>query len=172
MKISTKMKDVDGYMNAEQEIAALSLKLDAFAKLLNLHPYDEHGHLQKKLQLISHKLIQPVYVLCPKSMECETVNCNSRALHQKTPTWDIPQVTLIKNSVIHNNVFVLTGECSNCKTKYSADHEQAIEVGETNQYNRVYLNSAQYLKIGQSVWVDWVFFHGVLNSICICRVLE
>ena len=160
-----KMKDVDKDMNAEQEITALGLKLDAFAKILNLHPYNKHGHLQKKLQPVSHKLIWPAYVLCPNSMECETVNCNSRALHQSIRSRDIPRVTLIKNSVIHNNVFVLTGECSTCKTKYSPDHERAIEARETHQYSRVYLNSAQYLKIGQSVWVDRAFSHGVLNGI-------
>ena len=41
----------------------------------------------------------------------------------------------------------------------------AIEARETHQYSRVYLNSAQYLKIGQSVWVNWAFSHGVLNGI-------
>ncbi|KAF8223663.1 hypothetical protein L208DRAFT_1315744, partial [Tricholoma matsutake] len=111
-----KMKEVDKNMDAEQEITALSLKLDAAAKLLNLHPYNAHGHLQKQLQPISHKLIQPVHVLCPNSMECETANCNSRALHQAIQTQDISRVTLIKNSVIHENVFVLTGECLTCKT--------------------------------------------------------
>ena len=58
-----KMKDVDKDMNAEQEITALGLKLDAFAKILNLHPYNKHGHLQKKLQPVSHKLLQFSYFL-------------------------------------------------------------------------------------------------------------
>ena len=58
-----KMKDVDKDMNAEQEITALGLKLDAFAQLLNLHLYNKHGHLQKKLQPVSHKLLQFSYFL-------------------------------------------------------------------------------------------------------------
>ena len=149
-----KMKNVAKVMDEEGEIAAFSFKLDALAKLLDLHPYNEHGELEDKLQPVSHKLIQPVHVLCPNSMECETASCNSRSLLQSTRTRDIPQVTLIKNSVIYDNVFVFTGECPTCKTKYSADHERAAEVGESSQYNRVYLNSARYLKIGQSVWVD------------------
>lgn len=46
-----------------------------------------------------------------------------------------------------------------------ADYERAAEAVDPNQYNRVYLNSAKYLRIGQSVWVDQAFSHGVLNGI-------
>ena len=160
-----KMKNVAKGMDEEQEITTFSFKLDLLAKLLDLHPYNEHGQLVDKLQPVSHKLIQPVHVLCPNSMECETVNCNSRSLLQSTRTRDIPQVTLIKNSIIYDDVFVFTGECPTCKTKYSADHERAAEAVESSRYNRVYLNSAKYLKIGQSVWVDRAFSRGVLNGI-------
>ena len=160
-----KMKNVAKEMEEEEEIATFSIKLNALTKLLDLHPYDEHGKLKGKLQPVSHKLIQPVHVLCPNSMECETASCNSRSLLQSTRTRDIPQVTLIKDSVIYYDVFVFTGECPTCKTKYLADHERAAEVGESRKYNRVYLNSASYLKIGQSVWVDRAFGRGVLNGI-------
>jgi len=160
-----KMKNVAKEMEEEEEIAAFSIKLNALTKLLDLHPYDEHGQLKGKLQPVSHKLIQPVHVLCPNSMECETASCNSRSLLQSTRTRDIPQVTLIKDSVIYDDVFVFTGECPTCKTKYLADHERAAEVMESRKYNRVYLNSASYLKIGQSVWVDRAFSRGVLNGI-------
>jgi hypothetical protein len=98
-------------------------------------------------------------------MECETASCNSRSLLQSTRTRDIPQVTLIKNSVIYDDVFVLTGECPTCKTKYSADHERSPGAVESSQYSKVYLNSAKYLKIGQSLWVDRAFSCGVLNGI-------
>ena len=160
-----KMKNVAKEMDEEQEITAFGCKLDILAKLLDLHPYDEHGQLVDKLQPVSHKLIQPVHVLCPNSMECETASCNSRSLLQSTRTRDIPQVTLIKDSVIYDDVFVFTGECPTCKTKYLADHERAAEAVESRKYNRVYLNSASYLKIGQSVWVDRGFSCGVLNGI-------
>ena len=140
------MNNVAKGMDEEQEITAFSFKLDLLAKLLNLHPYNEHGQLEDKLQ--------PVHVICPNSMECETASCNSRSLLQSTRTRDIPQVTLIKNSVIYDDVSVLTGECPTCKTKYSADHERSAGAVESSPYNRVYLNSARYLKIGQSVWVD------------------
>ena len=122
-----KMKNVAKGMDDEEEIVAFSIKLNALTRLLDLHPYNEHGQLEGKLQPISHKLIQPVHVLCPNSMECETANCNSRSLLQNTRARDIPQVTLIKDSVIYDDVFVFTGECPTCKTKYSADHERAAE---------------------------------------------
>ena len=32
------------------------------------------------------------------------------------------------------------------------------------RYTRVYLNSAKYLKIGQSLWVDQVFLNAVVNA--------
>jgi CxC5 like cysteine cluster associated with KDZ transposases len=157
-----KMKDVAKGMNEEEEITAFSSKLNSLAKILDLHPYNEHGQLEGKLQPVSHKLIQPVYILCPNSMECETANCSSRSLLQSTRTRDIPQVTLINDSVIYDDVFVFTGECPSCKTKYSADHERAPEAAESRQYNKVYLNSAKYLKVwpkcmGGSSIQSWCF---------------
>jgi len=160
-----KMRNVQKDMDAEEEIAAFCHKLDAFARLLHLHPFNKYGEQLSRLQPISHKLIQPVYILCPNSMECETATCNSRSLLQSTRTRDIPQVTLIKDSVIYDDVCLLTGECPTCKTKYLADHERAVESMDTRQYTRVYLNSAKYLKIGQSVWVDRQFSQGVLSGI-------
>src|SRR5882762_5133302 len=76
------MKNVAKEMDEGQEITAFSIKLDVLAKLLDLHPYNKHGQLEDKLQPVSHELIQPVHVLCPNSMECETASCNSRSLLQ------------------------------------------------------------------------------------------
>ena len=44
-----KMKNVAKVMN-EGEITAFNLKLDALAKLLDLHPYNEYEQLEDKLQ--------------------------------------------------------------------------------------------------------------------------
>src|SRR5882757_9389482 len=77
-----KMKLVNKNMDEEQETQALSLKLDALTRILKLHPYSHDGELQGKLQPISHKLIQPVHIICPTSMECETDNCNGQSLLQ------------------------------------------------------------------------------------------
>ena len=160
-----KMKDVNKEMNEEQEIVALRLKLDSLTQVLNLHPYNSKGKLQGKLQPISHKSIQPAYVICPNVLECPTIGCNSRSIHQITPTRDIPHVTLIRNAVMYQDVPVLTGQCPTCKTKYSADHERAVENEKENKFNRLYLNSAKYLKIGQALWVDRLFSRSVLNGI-------
>ena len=87
-------------------------------------------------------------------------------MHQITRTQDIPKVTLVKGSEIYQNVSVLTGQCSKCKTLYSADHETLSEVvsKEETCNRRIYLNSAKYLKVGQSIWVDRVFSNAVVNG--------
>lgn len=81
---------------------------------------------------------------------------------QTTQLRDIPRVTLIKGSKIHENVQVLTGYCPSCNTKYFADHEHVLQPN--NKHTKVYLNSAKYLKVGQSLWVDRVFSNTVLNG--------
>ena len=140
----------------------ISQKLDAFAKLLNLYPYDSEGQFQGKLKTVSYKSIQAVQVICPHSVACETTSCNPRSLLQNTKLRDIPRVTLIKGSEIYENVQVLTGHCPSCQTKYLADHERVLQ--DDNRHTRVYLNSAKYLKIGQSLWVDRAFSNTVLNG--------
>jgi CxC5 like cysteine cluster associated with KDZ transposases len=69
---------------------------------------------------------------------------------------------LIKGSTTHENVQVLTGKCPRCKTTYLADREHVME--SDGRYTRVYSNSAKYLKIGQSLWVDRVFSNAVVNA--------
>jgi hypothetical protein len=160
-----KMKNVNKEMSEEEETTALGLKLDSLAKLLDLHPYDENGRFQGKLQPISDELIRPAHIICPDAMECQTLECKSRSLLQNTPTRDVPHVTLICNNVVYGNVPVLTGQCSTCKTKYMADHERAVENQVERRFSRLYLNSAKYLKIGQALWVDRLFSRGVLNGI-------
>ena len=75
-------------------------------------------------------------------------------------------MTLVKGSDIYQNVSVLTGQCSRCKTLYLADCKTLSEVvsAEETRKRRIYLNSAKYLKVGQSVWVDRVFSNAVVNG--------
>ena len=148
------MKNVEKELDTEGEIVALGLKLDSLAKLLNLHPYNSKEEFQGKLQPISNKSIQPALVICPNTMECQTLTCKSHSLRQSTSIRDIPHVTLIKEATIYENVPVLTGQCNVCNTKYLADHERAVEHVEENRFSRLYLNSAKYLKVGQALWVD------------------
>ena len=95
-------------------------------------------------------------------MECEDLNCKPFALAQNTPPWDIPKVTLIKGITIHKNVHVLSGKCSHCDAKYYADHEGIHQA--SGRRNRIYLNSAKYLKVGQHTWVDCTFSNAVVNG--------
>jgi hypothetical protein len=156
-----KLKGVVANASEDEQVTALGVKLNDLSHLLGLYSYDQHQHLRAKLKPVSHQAIRPVHVISPISMECETESCNSRALRQMTPSRDIPRVTLIKNSAIYEDVHVLTGQCPVCKTKYVADHERAVE---ENEHSRVYLKSAKYLKVGQSLWVDRNFSSGVLNG--------
>jgi hypothetical protein len=73
-------------------------------------------------------------------------------------------VTLVKNNMIYENVSVLTGKCPNCTTLYSSDHECFPEKDEEKQFTKLYLNSAKYVKIGQSIWVDHIFSNAVVNA--------
>jgi hypothetical protein len=96
-------------------------------------------------------------------MECEDIGCDPCALHQATRERDIPKVTLIKGNKIYKNVALLSGNCPKCDTLYYADHESLDR--STDNPQRVYLNSAKYLKVGHGVWVDRVFSSAVVNGI-------
>jgi hypothetical protein len=144
------------------QITSIGEKLDELTKALKLYPYDKHGQFQGKLKPISHASIQAAQVICPNTAVCETITCNPRSLLQTTKVRDVPRVTLIKGSVIYENVQVLTGRCPKCKTSYLADRERVLEPDDKS--TRVYLNSAKFLKVGQSLWVDRIFSNAVLNA--------
>ena len=145
-------------------ISNVAIKLDKFAQVLGLVKYNKKGHLKGALKPVSYKAIEAVCVICPATYECETAECNSRSLVQISRLRDIPLATLIKNNTIYENVPVLTGKCPNCTTLYSADHERSPEVDDETQFTRLYLNSAKYLKVGQSTWVDRIFSNAVVNG--------
>jgi hypothetical protein len=149
-------------LSEKEEVDSITQKLDGLAKLLNLYPYGSDGQFQGKLKAVSYKSIKAVQVICPYSNTCETASCNPRSLLQNTRLRDIPRVTLIKSSEIYENVQVLTGYCPSCQTTYLADHERVLQ--DDNRHTRVYLNSAKYLKVGQSLWVDRVFSNAVVNG--------
>jgi hypothetical protein len=143
-------------------ITSLAVMLDGLAKALKLMPFDDDDEFTGKLQPVSHEAIQPVHVICPNAVVCLSAQCKPRSLIQSTKDRDIPRVTLIKQNKIYQGVQVLTGKCPGCNTTYSADHEQFTSGN--NQWKRVYLTSAQYLKVGQNTWVDRQFASGVING--------
>ena len=144
------------------QVTQLSTKLDAFATLLDLTPYDHKGKFRRKLLPPSYAAIEAVHVICPNSTTRMNEKCTPRALLQNTRPRDVPLVTLIKDNIPHIDVPVLTGKCLECNTIYYADHERF----RNNQglWNKCYLNSARYIKIGQSTWSDRGFTHSILSG--------
>ncbi|KAF8961232.1 hypothetical protein BDZ97DRAFT_1626317, partial [Flammula alnicola] len=146
----------------EDLTSPLALKIDKLADALDLTPYRE-DRLRTKLKPISYDAIKGVRLICPPSMQCSTLQCGKHNIAQYTKTRDIPKVTLIEGTTIHENAMVLTGECSKCKTLYMADHETAVLPHSTDK-TRVYLNNAKFLKVGANLWVDRVFSAAVING--------
>ena len=159
----TLFKKAEGTLNQDQIVFSLGKKLDSFAKLLGLFPYNKKGKFKGKLKPVSHDEIEPVLVICPDAVVCQSLKCNPRSLQQHTRDRDIPKVDLIKGRRNFQNVPVLTGRCPSCDTTYFADHERFLD--DNNNWNRLYLNSARYLKVGQNTWVDREFSNSVLNGI-------
>jgi hypothetical protein len=146
------------------DVASLSIKLSEFSQLLGLYPYKNKKKFTGTLQSISHSSIQPARLICPNSSVCLTKGCNRCFLKQNTPTPDIPRVTLIEGTEVFENVQLLSGFCTNCKTIYYADHER-IAATEDTESMQLFLNSAKYLKVGQKTWADRKFSTAVMNGI-------
>jgi hypothetical protein len=162
-KTLLKRKEIPQVLDDNAFVAPIATKLDIMAGVLKLKPiFSKSGKIKHKLKLISHDSITAVHIICPASFECEDTNCQPLALYQDTRLRDIAKVTLIKGTTIHKQVYVLTGKCGSCNTRYHADHEGLVLPSGTR--NRLYLNAAKYLKIGQKVWVDRTFSNAVVNG--------
>ena len=57
----------------------------------------------------------------------------------------------------------MTGKCPLCDTRYSADRERFLDPKDNN-WKRLYINNARYLKVGQNLWVDRSFSKAVMNG--------
>jgi hypothetical protein len=146
-----------------QQVTKLSGKLDNFARILNLTPYNCRNKSKGNLLPISYKSIQGILVICPNTPTCINANCDPRSLLQATMLRDIPLVTLIKENTVYQDMPVLTGKCTTCDTTYHGDREHFKD--KHGIWHKCYLNSAWFLKIGQSLWVDHKFSHLVLSAI-------
>jgi len=158
-----KESDIDQAGSEEKETIAVGMKMDALARVLGLCPINKAGGFKGKLRPVSQKQIQPVYTLCPNAATCHTASCNQATLYQHTRPKDVPLVRLIKNFGVFDEVPVYSGHCKVCNTTYYADHERASTEIEGN-HERLYLNSAKYIKIGQQLWVDRAFTRAVLDG--------
>jgi CxC5 like cysteine cluster associated with KDZ transposases/CxC6 like cysteine cluster associated with KDZ transposases len=159
------LSDVTNGIEDEQVTLAIAQKLDVMAKLLNLQPYNGAGKFITKPKPVLHNAIEPIHVICPNTLVCKTKDCHPYSLVMTTKPRDIPYVTLVKNFRIYKDVPVLAGYCNRCKTIYYADHERSPSASILGEAERVYLNSAKYIKIGQSIWVDRAFSSAVLSGV-------
>ena len=148
----------------DRDITSLAAKLGQFSQALEIYPYNQRGKFTGTLQSISHDCIKPALLICPNSAVCLTAGCNHFSLHQQSRLRDIPRVTLIKGTNIFYNVQLLSGQCDKCGTIYYADHERT-PASEGTEAMKFFLNSAQYLKVGQKLWVNREFSTAVLNAI-------
>ncbi|CAA7271387.1 unnamed protein product [Cyclocybe aegerita] len=96
-------------------------------------------------------------------MACTTPACQPHHISVFSWVRDIPKVTLIIGTTVSNNAYVVPGECTVCKTHYYPDHKD-FPSPVYNQQREIHLNSARYLKIGQTLWVDRVFSKAVLSA--------
>jgi len=138
-------------------------KLDKFTVFLGLTPYKPNGVFHRKISSISQKSILPVRLICPPNVTCTTGSCKPYHLSLSTRIRDIPQVQLIEGSLVYEKAYPLTGKCTVCKTRYHPDHE-AYTTPNSNRAREVFINSARYLKIGTSLWVDRVFSGAILSG--------
>ena len=146
------------------KVDLLAGKLDKPSGCLKLSKFDEKGNYTGKLLPLSHNKIEPAYAICPPSFACQTQDCSPRSLCQSTKVSDIPLVTLIKRQTVYQHVPVLTVKCPNCETLYAAAYERFEDTSTVeNTFKRVYINSAKYLKMGQSIWVDRGFALAAVN---------
>ena len=72
-------------------------------------------------------------------------------------------MTLIKGTDVYHDVQLLSGCFGKCRTIYYADHEH-IPASEGIEAMKFFLNSANYLKVGQKLWVNCEFSPPVLNA--------
>ena len=144
------------------QITQVAKKLDTLSKELSLNPFS-NGIFRRKLLPVSYNEIRGTPVICTSSMYCMNAHCERRALLQTSKLQDIPLVTLVKDNTVYYQVPVLTGKCTACSTTYHGDRER-FKDDRYDKWNDCYLNSAKYLKVGQSVWVDRIFGQGVING--------
>jgi hypothetical protein len=62
----------------------LATKLDSLSKILKLDPYNRLEAFERKHKPIDENDIAPVHIVCPMTMECETDQCQSCAIHRYT----------------------------------------------------------------------------------------
>ena len=120
------------------------------------------GNFTGRLLQVSYIAIQAVHTICPNTMICIDEKCAPQCLSQATRPRDVPLVTLVKDYIPYEDVPVLSGKCQQCSTTYYADQECFND--NHGLWNKCYLISATFLRIGKTTWVDHNFPHSVLSG--------
>jgi hypothetical protein len=147
----------------QDSVTALSKKLDDMIQLLSLNAFKPNGALRHQRKAISYEAIEPVHLICPQAYQCESASCQRYSLAQNTQSTQVAQVDLLKDGGVRRYAFVLSGKCKSCNTTYHADFERAYDATE-REWMDSHLNSARYVKLGQSTWADRSFTRSVLNA--------
>jgi hypothetical protein len=161
-----KKHELKSGLEDDQRTTLIGMKLNGLSKLIGMDPYyrDESGRkMCKPLKAISEKEIEPVHLICPISMHCSSAQCDKHALLLDSRDRDVPRVTLIKGTKFYSECHLLSGICTNCGTRYYADHESSVE-DKAGPKSRWYLNNAKYMKAGSNLWVDRVFSGAAVNA--------
>ncbi|KAF9496940.1 hypothetical protein BDN71DRAFT_1505388 [Pleurotus eryngii] len=154
--------DTQALQTSQQHITMAGKKLSRFSLSLSLASHTSIGVLKCKLRPISTTSVQPIILITPMDMACPTLTCNKHSLTQELCERDTSQVTLLQGGQYFENVPVLAGCCSICRTLYWADYERFTQ--DNSDDVCLYLNDAKYLKVGKSVWVDRLVSRAIVNA--------
>lgn len=142
---------------------ALAYKLHHLVDFLGLSPYRKSGVFKQKIYQISQSSIRSVRVICPSNMSCTTASCKPYHISTFTRDRDVSTVTLLDGTSVIGNAIAIAGECTKCKTRYHADHED-YKLDDANFTQECFVNSARYLKIGSQLWADRHFTKAVYSG--------
>jgi hypothetical protein len=145
--------EIHAELLGDNTVPQLAGKLNDFALLLKLDPYNSSGSLVSKRKSVDYSITEALHIIAPISFECETMTCEARSLYNYMKYDDIAQVTLLKDSKVYRYAYVIGAKCGKCNVAYLADHEH-IPAPHTGE--RCLLNDAAYVKIGQNLWADHV----------------
>ena len=145
-------------------VTTLSRKLDSLVSLLGLNAFKLNGKLRHWRKPIDYQAVAPMRLICPQSYQCEALSCAPYSLSQRRAFSEVNPVTLIKGSTVDLSVYVLSGHCDRCGTDYHADHDRIKDLDDASKFKKQHLNSARYLKLGQTLWTDRTFTESVLNA--------
>lgn len=135
-------------------INTVSAKLNNLANLL----FDT----KENIPVMNKTAIEPIYLLCPQTRECETEKCDRKPLSRmnQIPT----QITLLQGTQLAKNALLLPGNCTKCNTIYYPDYASYLPEENSSERRRFYLPSAKYVKIGRTLWADRSFSNATVQA--------